>query len=242
MQTETDIVKRIEQLENLLSINNDKCNIENLMAHHHYLLSAGAGNSIIKDMWAQNIDDVSIEIGASGVYVGLKKVSTFYEKDCIAGKMNFYALTTPLINVNADGKTANGTWIVIATETDAGDLGNNKPKTIQSGELLSSKTPKGERYQADWVWHRLCVDFLKQDGVWKLLHVHVIDMLRFPQQSDWVLFSEIQKQMDGIRIDEMFTSNIPYKDDEPHENNASKATTYHWQYDKNSLPPKYPQK
>lgn len=47
---------------------------------------------------------------------------------------------------------------------------------------------------------------------------------------DWVQYSRLRQYADGLRLDMIYTSNIPYAPDEPHENHADFATTYHWQY------------
>lgn len=58
---------------------------------------------------------------------------------------------------------------------------------------------------------------------------------------DWVQFSKVRQYADGLRLDLIYTSNIPYAPGEPNENHADFATTTHWQYRLDALPELVPE-
>lgn len=75
-----------------------------------------------------------------------------------------HAITTPVIEIAADGNTAKGVWI----------SPGHKTCPIQ-----------GEIYP-NWSWGRYAVDFIKEDGQWKIWHLHVLTTFRTPLNQSWV--------------------------------------------------------
>lgn len=232
------LLSRLDMLERELRRVSDRDEIENLISTYQYFFSAGLGERIVSELWAHSTDDVSNEFGASGVYEGLRKLATYYEKDLVPGRYSVHAMTTPCIEVYGD--TAQGLWTSIGTETDAGELGSRPPENVQERMLLTSETADGKAYKSEWVWQRYIVDFIREDGGWRIQRLHACEILRCPFDESWVTFAEKRFALDGIRIDAEYTSNKPYPPDVPHENHASRATSYHWQYTTDALPPSLP--
>ena len=73
---------------------------------------------------------------------------TYIEGD-LKGNMNLHTLTTPVIEVADDGKTAKGLWISPGVECPRVPL-------------------FGGEHQAAWCWIKYGVDFAKEDGKWKV--------------------------------------------------------------------------
>jgi hypothetical protein len=240
MQNDNSLYLRIEELTHKINILEAKSSIENLMGSYQYYYTAGNTKAITEGIWAQNNDNVSLEWGASGVFRGLKKVSTFYEKDIIDGKLSLYTLNTAVIEVEKDNKSAKAIWTVIGTETDAGELGLNKPKTLEDKALLSSSTEDNLSYRAEWVWQKYEVDFIVENNEWRILHLHIHDIFRCPFDRDWVQYSKERFKTDGLLIDSMFKSNLPFDPNGPPENNANEESTFHWQYKVDSSPQQRP--
>ncbi len=69
-----------------------------------------------------------------------------------AGCMYMCPLSTALVRVADDGETAKAIWYVVGQESD----------------LQPDGTAKGR-----WMNDRLCADFIKEDGVWKIYHIMV---------------------------------------------------------------------
>ncbi len=240
MANNNNLELKIEELTKKINKLEAKTCIENIMGSYQYYYTAGNTKAITEGLWAQNDKSVSLEWGASGVFRGLTKVSTFYEKDIINGKLSLYTINTPVIEVDIERKSAKAIWTVIGTETDAGELGLNKPKTIEEKALLSCRTDNNLYYRAEWVWQKYEVDFVKEDQEWKIQHLHIYDIFRCPFDRDWVQYSKERFQTDGLLLDSMFKSNLPFDPNGPPENNANEASTYHWQYKIDSKPQQRP--
>lgn len=71
--------------------------------------------------------------------------------------------TTPLIEVAFDGKTAKGMWYVYGSTTE-----------------VYSKGPK-----AAWNFGRCAVDFVKEDGQWKIWHMIMYTDIQCPVGGNW---------------------------------------------------------
>ena len=71
--------------------------------------------------------------------------------------------TTPLIEVAFDGQTAKGMWYVYGSTTEVYSTG-----------------PK-----AAWNFGRCAVDFVKEDGVWKILHMTMFTDIQCPVGGNW---------------------------------------------------------
>jgi len=66
------------------------------------------------------------------------------------GSMIMHTLTTPIIEVAGDGRTAKGMWYSPGQVTEIGSDG--KPIAM-------------------WMWEKYGVDFVKEGGKWKLWHI-----------------------------------------------------------------------
>ena len=206
-----------------------RAKVENLIGTYCHYLFAGEGKKIMETLWA-GTETVSIEIGASGKYSSREKVSTYYEKDSVPGKFLLLLPVTPVIEVAGDGKSAKGLWFVLGMDSDAGEYSQIPVLDPERRKLFTSVTEEGKAYQAECSLWKLGADFVEEEGVWKILHLHQYDILRFPCGSDWVRFAEERFLTDGMRLDSYFKSNLPFAKDKPPENLASAPTAYHWQY------------
>jgi hypothetical protein len=85
-------------------------------------------------------------------------------KNQFVGTMNVHMLTTPMIEVAGDGKTAKGIWMSPGHVTQ-----------LRGGKLT-----------ACWMWEKYAVDFVKEDGKWKIWHFHVYTDFQTPYEKSWV--------------------------------------------------------
>ncbi len=84
----------------------------------------------------------------------------------VPGQLHVHAMLTPVIEVAADGRTAKGVWDSFGPNINsASDIGN-------------------------WLWVKYAVDFMREDGVWKIWHMQVYALFNTPYdksitQSAW---------------------------------------------------------
>jgi hypothetical protein len=160
---------KIELLEKRIKSLEDTREISNLMGRYVYLHTACLHQETA-DMFAKHTPGVKAEIGPWGVYEGNEGIQKLYvgvhshgDGDR-TGLMYMHTLTTPVIEVAGDGKTAKGLWISPGLETGKT---NNK-------------------LQAYWVWVKYAVDFVKEDGRWKFWHTHIHGILYTSYEKSWV--------------------------------------------------------
>lgn len=143
----------------------------NLMGKYSYLHTAFR-NVEFMELWSKR-DDVSQTMpfgkfeGYEGVYQsyvgfhGDRYNPEDYEQ--LRGLMMMHQMSTDVIEVAADGKTAKGIWISPGTET-APDFGKDK---------------------GSWCWGKYEVDFIKEDGQWKFWHMTLFPLFLTPYNRSW---------------------------------------------------------
>jgi hypothetical protein len=182
--------ERIQRLEDIHEI-------ENLMGRHEYLHTA-ALNAEDAELFAKKTPGVGIEIADWGVYEGTEAIKRFhlevlqYAAKDAAGILAIHTLSTPVIEVAGDGKTAKAVWISPGLET----------------------MPDAEgRLTAYWVWAKYGVDFVKEDGQWKFWHLHLYSLFACPYDKSWVEAPEhpaLQPLPDELKPDRPTTYHQEY--------------------------------
>lgn len=163
--------------------------IQNVMSRHEYYHTAGLHQEELEQIWAQKTPGVSWESGDLGRFEGIDAIWKIYvdgkrmlgemnlkgmrklfpdiadeEKNRFIGTMNVHMLTTPIIEVAGDGKTAKGVWMSPGHVT----------------QLL------GGKLTACWMWEKYAVDFVKEDRKWKIWHFHVYTDFMTPYERSWI--------------------------------------------------------
>lgn len=141
-------------------------------------------------LFACDHPEVSIEIGEAGGYVGPGHVEAFFRHwddffhrpDGKRGWMDFQDLANPHVVVNAEGTRARGMWNFFSP---------------QAKEAMPCGTDE-RVLTALWVAGKLDCEFIKKEGVWKILKLHQLFYLRTPYDLGWL------KQPDCMRIDPFF--------------------------------------
>jgi len=128
------------------------------------------------ELFALKQPDVSVEIAMWGKYIGADKVKKMYgghgdeERKPRPGGFAEHQLTTPVIQVAADGKTAKGIWFSPGHETYEGE----------------AAPEPGGKLTAHWCFGKFGADFIKEDGQWKIWHYHFYDTFMCPYNKSWV--------------------------------------------------------
>jgi hypothetical protein len=107
--------------------------------------------------------------------------------------MHLHTLTTPVIEVAGDGKTAKTVWLSPGLETE-----NREGK-----------------FQALWAWVKYGMDFVTEDGKWKIWHSHASSIYMTPYDKSWV---------------EAPPSTSMARPPVPNEMRPDRPSTYLWEY------------
>ncbi len=121
-------------------------------------------------LFALTMPDVSMEVSCWGAVVGkdalldLFKIFTMAKNDGV-GAMWMHCVDTPLIEVAEDCQTAKGIFFSPGAEAHLEDDGE---------------------YHAYWCYGRYTVDFIKENGVWKIWHLRWWRLFRNDFYKSWV--------------------------------------------------------
>lgn len=168
--------ERIERLEAVHEIQN---------VYGRYMFSHLQGPSMLKkpEFFAMKTPGLAVEIDNWGVFRGPDQVEKLYigggHGDSTReepGVMFEHDLTTPVIEVAKDCKTAKGVWLSPGFATTYVDE-NGKFADKEHGKL-----------RAMWRWIRVACDFVKEDGKWKMWKYHVYGTFFADFYKSWVDF------------------------------------------------------
>ncbi|TVY58578.1 hypothetical protein LCER1_G000202 [Lachnellula cervina] len=186
------IENTIAGLKLQLERQNGVLQIQNLVNRMVYLAEAGLYEDRVEFV-AKKTEGVTIEIGGRGVYEGYEgakrcfiDIERSFEKSHAAGMRRLFphvkfgsnhagmyeseVMGTPVIEVAGDGKTAKGVWTSLQA---AGKTHEQDPKPTSC-----------------WIWWRLAIDFVQEDGQWKIWHWLKNPFFLSPSNADWVELSQ----------------------------------------------------
>lgn len=155
--------------------------IQNLMSRHSYYHAANMNSNELEDLWSkEHADEVSWQQNF-GMWKSMAHLSPYYgeghaetgayiKKQAIAAhpelaealkdvdgrrlsEMPTHTLTTPIIEIAADGLTAKGLWYT-------------------PGYALR-RNYVDETASAAWMWEKYGADFVWENGEWKFLHIQI---------------------------------------------------------------------
>ncbi|MFK0154714.1 nuclear transport factor 2 family protein [Streptomyces sp. NPDC090493] len=149
--------------------------VENLLGRYEFYHLANLHRECL-DLYALDTEGVKIEMDW-GVFEGREGVERFFlhylggadpaaeraRRD--TGGLHLHSLTTPLIEVADDLQTARGLW------TSPGN------ETIPTGP--------GGSFRAYWIWIKYGVDFVRENGEWKIWHQATCNLFMTPYETSW---------------------------------------------------------
>jgi hypothetical protein len=130
----------------------------------------------VRDAVRIGTPEVSTEL-PWGIYQGRESIERIYlgfhgELDKMAsGELHLHALTTPVIDVARDLRSARAVWI--SPGVAAGRYG-------------------GDKFEASWTWNKYGCDFIREAGKWKIWHRRLYGIFTAPYESSWV-----EREWDG---------------------------------------------
>ncbi len=165
---EKEWIGRIERLEREIGRWKAKEEICNLMAHYEVLHNQK--NMSLHPMdFAMDTPDVSVQVADSEIYYGPEGIKKLYcgnyHMEEYEGIMLVHYLTSPCIEVAADGKTARGVWWSPGIET-------------------VKRSPESEP-EAVWCFGAYANDFILENGKWKIWHMRWISQVKCPYSEGW---------------------------------------------------------
>ena len=181
---DTDLTAEIEQLraelketQRLARRANDRGDIENLFNRYMYLHNAFQDEQIIP-LWVKR--------GTPGIRARYTNAGQYTDYDSVIG----YHQGRP---------TPVGKRIMTGNESGLTDpeVAKESPDYMYSpGEV------QGKKVWAHWVWCKYAVDFLRQDGEWKIWKFRCYELLRAPFEENWISFAE--KNQHAFALDLMY--------------------------------------
>jgi hypothetical protein len=171
------VEQRLKTLEHEFSRMKAVIEIQNLMGRYVYWHSSGQNDKKGKFI-AQKTPGTRVEYITSGVFEGSQGMQRFLvdlhsgvatpDKRKYDGSMAVHPISTPVIEVAGDGKTARGLWISFGVEV---------------GPNIDGKFDKP--LQPLWVLEEYAADFVKEDGVWKWWRIHLFRVFQCPFDKAW---------------------------------------------------------
>ena len=178
----------------------DRGEIENLFNRYMYLHNAFQDERIIPLWVKRGTEGIRARYTNAGQYTDYDSVIRYHQgRPAPAGKLILHSTTTPVIEEAADGATAKGVWIMAGTESGLTD-----PEVAKDSPdfMYSPGDVQGKKVWAHWVWCKYAIDFLRQDGEWKIWKFRCYELARAPFEENWVSFGE--KNQAAFDLDLMY--------------------------------------
>jgi hypothetical protein len=145
--------------------------IQNLMGRYEAVHN-NSEMSKSAELFAQHTPDTWAELGTWGRFEGIEAIRKLFTsmeaylpgEHGKEGLMFWHDLATPIIEVAGDCKTAKATWRSPGHET----------------------RPRDGKLTALWCWGTYAIDFVKEDGEWKIWHFRWFRLFITPFYTSWV--------------------------------------------------------
>lgn len=160
----------------------DRVEIAQVMAKLVQYFDQFDAMKIYNKLLAHDHPEVSVEFMECGCYEGPEKVKAYMEAiqkylddpSDKRGWMGLQNLGTPHIVVSTSGNRARGSW----------DM-------LNANAMEAAPYPAQERkLTALWVCGRYDCEFIRQNGTWKLLKVHLVTFFKTPFDQGWLKNSD----------------------------------------------------
>jgi hypothetical protein len=154
--TVRDLLARVQRLE-------DQLEIQKLQSKYAHYLFTQQFDRVFAECFAKNLAEVSVEFSDSGVYRGVDSVRSLYRAfeatKAIPGFFILHMTVNPYIEVARDGKSARSHWL------SPGAAGSDKA--------------------ASWIWGPCYVDYVKEQGAWRIAHTNLAPLFRNRYETSW---------------------------------------------------------
>lgn len=184
------LLERLDKLEAETRAANDRWAVANLFARYMYLHNAFEDEQIIP-LWAkEGTPGMSAEYSNLGRYTTYDSIMEYHRnRPNPVGKLIFHELSTPIIEVAGDGQTAKGMWIMTGLESGLtkAEHAANMPDWVHMPDVMVD----GKRVWMHNVYVKYAIDFIKQDGEWKIWHFRCFEVVREPYGMGWIPWAAV---------------------------------------------------
>ncbi|MBC2665487.1 nuclear transport factor 2 family protein [Novosphingobium flavum] len=187
--TEVSSLKaEIAELRTLARASRDRGEIENLFSRYMYLHNAFHDPEIVP-LWAKKgTPGIRAQYSNNGVYTSWESITAYHaQRPNPKGKLVFHYVASPLIEVAADGQTAKGLWVMSGVESGLTDP--EAAKLAPEFMYVKDVMVDGKRVWMHEILAKYGVDFIRQDGQWKIWHFHCYEIARSPLGMGWIPFA-----------------------------------------------------
>ncbi|RIV88061.1 nuclear transport factor 2 family protein [Aurantiacibacter zhengii] len=198
----SQLAQQVAQLQAQSQAARDRQAVENLFSRYMYLHNAFEDEQIIPLWAAEGTPGMSAQYSNLGKYTQYDKIMEYHRgRPSPIGKLLFHYVTTPVIEVAGDGQTAKGLWIVNGLESGltAPEHAANMPDWMFEPNVEVD----GKKVWMHNVYLKYGIDFIKQDGEWKIWHFHCFETARAPYSMGWIPFAAAA-QDDSFNFDLMY--------------------------------------
>lgn len=159
-----DAKAQLDRLAGRVQLLEDLLELQKLQSKYAHYLFTQRYDRIADECFAQRSQDVTLEFSDSGLYRGLEKIRAVFRdfeaaKARIPGFFILHMTVNPYIEVARDGRSARSHWL--------------------SPGAVGSDTSAG------WVWGPYYVDYVKEDGAWRILHSNLAPLFRNRYEVSW---------------------------------------------------------
>ncbi|MFM6830049.1 MAG: nuclear transport factor 2 family protein [Novosphingobium sp.] len=193
---------QVAELKVLAQSSHDRGDVQNLFSRYMYLHNAFRDPEIIP-LWARKgTPGIRAQYSNNGVYTSWENIMAYHaQRPNPKGKLVFHYLASPLIEVAADGKTAKGLFVMAGVESGLTDV--TAAKMAPEFMFVKDVMVDGKRVWMHEIMVKYGVDFIRQDGEWKIWHFHCFEVARSPQGMGWIPFAS-QSQNNPFSDDLMY--------------------------------------
>lgn len=179
---------QVAKLERVATSSKDRSAVENLFGRYMTLHNAFRDPEIIP-LWAKKgTPGVRAQYSNNGVYTNWDNIMSYHaQRPNPPGKLIYHFLASPIIEVAEDGQTAKGMWLMSGLES-----GLTSPEAAKGApDFMFEKNViiNGKKVWMHTVYAKYGVDFIKQDGEWKIWHFHCFEVARAPYGTGWIPFA-----------------------------------------------------
>ncbi len=163
MPNPTDLTATVQALAARVQRLEDQLEIQKLQAKYAHYLFTQRFDRIVDECFAKRLPEVSVEFSDSGVYRGLESIRALYAAfNATKGIPGFFILhmaVNPYIEIAADGQSARSHWL--------------------------SPGAAGSATSASWIWGPYYVDYVKEEGLWRIAHSNLAPLFRNRYEVSW---------------------------------------------------------